>query len=110
MRTTSAAGLLLAAMLLSVNVQASKPISDVTLFMAPWCGYCMQAKAYMAKHDITYREYDVDTAAGQKAFERMGGTRDVPAGKRGIPFLVWQGKEIRGFQASRYAEFFRLPD
>jgi len=109
-RMSTAAGLLLVTALLSGNADASKHISGVTLFMAPWCGYCMQAKAYMAKHDISYREYDVDTAAGQKAFEKMGGTKGVPAGKRGIPFLVWQGKEIRGFQASRYAEFFKLPD
>ena len=37
MRTISAVGLLLAVMLLSVNVQASKPISGVTLFMASNC-------------------------------------------------------------------------
>ncbi len=110
MRMSTVAGLLMVGALLSGNADAGKPISGVTLFMAPWCGYCMQAKAYMAKHDISYREYDVDTAAGQKAFEKMGGTRDVPAGKRGIPFLVWEGKQIRGFQASRYAEFFQLPD
>jgi len=110
MRTMTTVGLLLATTLLSANVYASERIAGVTLFMAPWCGYCMQAKAYMAKHDISYREYDVDTPAGQKAFDKLGGTRDVPAGKRGIPFLVWQGKEIRGFQARRYAEFFSLAD
>jgi hypothetical protein len=45
--------------------------------------------------------------AGQAAFEAIGGTRGVAAGKRGIPYLVWDGRRIRGFTEERYAEFFR---
>lgn len=106
---TAALGLLITMALLS-SADAGQRVSGVTLFMAPWCSYCMQAKAYMAQHDIAYREFDVDTPVGQKAFEETGGTRDVPAGKRGIPFLVWEGHQIRGFTASRYAEFFHLAE
>ena len=106
---TAALGLLITMALLS-SADAGQRVSGVTLFMAPWCSYCMQAKAYMAKHHIDYREFDVDTVAGQKAFEKTGGTRGVPAGKRGIPFLTWKGEQIRGFSASSYDEFFDLPD
>ncbi len=98
-------GLFMAMTLLS-SANAGQRISGITLFMAPWCGYCMQAKAYMAEHRIDYREFDVDTAAGQKAFEKTGGTRGVPAGMRGIPFLIWKGEQIRGFSVESYDEFF----
>jgi glutaredoxin len=107
---TSAVGLLLVTALLSGSVYGSKRVSGVTLYMAPWCSYCMGAKAYLAAHDIPYREFDVDTPSGQKAFEAAGGTREVPAGKRGIPFLVWNEDQIRGFTASRYDRFFELTD
>ena len=110
MRTATTVGLLIVTALLSGPADAGQRVSGVTLFMATWCSYCMGAKAYLAKHDIPYREFDVDTPSGQKAFEKTGGTRGVPAGKRGIPFLVWKGEQIRGFTASRYDQFFGLPD
>ena len=110
LKTGTATLSLLMAMTLLSSADARQRISGVTLFMAPWCGYCMQAKAYTAKHHIDYREFDVDTAAGQKAFEKTGGTRGVLAGKRGIPFLIWTGEQIRGFSVASYDEFFDLPD
>ena len=110
LKTSAAALGLLFGMVLLSSADAGPRISGVTLFMAPWCSYCMQAKAYMTRHHIDYREFDVDTPAGQKAFEKTGGTRGVPAGKRGIPFLTWQGEQIRGFSVASYDEFFDLPD
>jgi len=35
-------------------------VAAVTLFMAPWCSFCMGAKAYLAEHHITYREFVFD--------------------------------------------------
>ncbi len=110
MTKVTALGLLIVTGLIWGVTGAGQRISGVKLFMAPWCSYCMGAKAYLAEHDIPYREFDVDTPAGQKAFEKIGGTRGVPAGKRGIPFLAWKGEQIRGFTASRYDQFFGLPD
>ena len=110
MRTTTTIALLIVTGLLSGQATAGDRIAGVTLFMAPWCSYCMGAKAYLAAHDIPYREFDVDTPAGQQAFEENGGTRGVPAGKRGIPFLLWKEGQIRGFTASRYDAFFGLAD
>jgi glutaredoxin len=110
MKQTTAVSLLILTALLSGTAAAEEHISGVTLFMAPWCSYCMGAKGYLAAHDIPYREFDVDTPSGQKAFEETGGTRGVSAGKRGIPFLVWKGEQIRGFTASRYDTFFALSE
>ena len=47
-------------------------------FMAQWCGYCKQAKSYLAEKGISYREYDIDTADGMRAFVEAGETRSVP--------------------------------
>ena len=48
------------------------------LFSAAWCGYCTQAKAYLAAKSISYREYDIDTEAGARAYVEAGGTKGIP--------------------------------
>jgi glutaredoxin len=65
------------------------PWGDVTLYMAPWCGYCRAAKAYLSQKNVVYRELNVDTPVGKTAFAQIGG--------RGIPVLLTQGKRINGF-------------
>jgi glutaredoxin len=69
------------------------------LFYAQWCGYCRQARAYLAEKNIQYREYDVDTPDGGRAFAELG------TGK-GIPVLVHAGKTQRGFSRQGYDTFF----
>lgn len=98
---------LLGLFLMAGAADAGPRRAAVTLFMAPWCSYCMHAKAWMAREGIEYHEFNVDTDAGQSAFEDSGGTKGVPAGKRGIPYLLWNGKQIRGFTPEKYAAFFQ---
>ena len=107
MWTRRAVPALLGFVLVSATATADPREPGVTLFMAPWCSYCMQAKAWMKAEGIQYREFNVDTDAGQAAFEQSGGTKGVAAGKRGIPYLLWNGRRIRGFTTESYAEFFR---
>lgn len=70
------------------------------LFAAQWCGYCRQAKAYLAGRKIVYEEFDVDTPAGARALAKT-------AGGRGLPYLVWNGRELQGYTAKAYDDFFR---
>jgi glutaredoxin len=69
------------------------------LFTAVWCGYCKQAKAYLAQNAISYREYDIETPDGARAFAEAG------AG-RGIPVLQWKGQNVQGFSRGAYDTIF----
>jgi len=66
-----------------------------TLFTAQWCGYCRQAKAYLAEKMVRYQEYDIDTPDGMRAYVESGSGR-------GVPVLLWKGQNIRGFSRSAY--------
>lgn len=71
--------------------------SGVQLFTTSWCGYCRKAKAYLAKKQIAYTEYDVETPAGMEALLQTG-----EKGRRGVPVLVWQGQKLYGFSEAAY--------
>jgi glutaredoxin len=71
------------------------PSDETVLFAAQWCGYCRQAKAFMAHRGIAYREVDIDTPQGLAAFARTGG------GKR-MPLLVRSNRRIHGFSVASY--------
>ena len=72
---------------------------SATLFSAAWCGYCTQAKAYMRAKGIGYREVDIDTPDGGRAYFEAGG-------ERGVPLLMADGRRIQGFSAGAYDNFF----
>jgi glutaredoxin len=71
---------------------------EVVLFGAAWCGFCPQARAYLARSGIPYRYVDIDTPAGKQAFAAAGGG--------GVPLLVAHGEQLRGFTELAYDYFF----
>ncbi len=73
------------------------------IFTAVWCGYCRQAKAYLGAKGIAYREYDVETPDGMRAFAQAGGSR-------GVPLLVWKGRRVQGFSLDAYDSVFARPN
>jgi glutaredoxin len=80
------------------SAAASASASPV-LFTAVWCGYCKQAKAYLSSKGVQYDSIDIDTPSGKSAFAATGGSG-------GIPLIVANGKQLRGFSAQAYDKFF----
>ena len=72
----------------------------VVLYAAVWCGYCKQAKSYLARNGIKYQEFDVDTQKGMAAFAQTG------SGK-GIPLLIVDDQRVQGFSLAAYDVLFR---
>jgi glutaredoxin len=70
------------------------------LYRAAWCGYCRQAEAYLAEKRISYTKIDIDTPDGKAAFAAASGSG------KGIPLMVSNGKELRGYTRPAYEAFF----
>jgi glutaredoxin len=81
--------------------QAGKPEPGGTpvLFIATWCGYCTRAKAYLKAKAIAFREVDIDTADGGRAYFEAGG-------RKGVPLMVAGDKRLQGFSEGAYDKFF----
>ncbi len=70
---------------------------DVIMYGTSWCGYCAKTRALLEKNDITYYEYNIETAQeGHKQFIDLGG--------RGVPVLQISGKVVKGYRPSRILE------
>lgn len=68
------------------------PASDanVILYGTSWCDYCRKTREYLAKNDIDYVDYDIESSAqGAKEYKQLHG--------RGVPLLVVNIKVIRGY-------------
>ena len=74
---------------------AAAPAVGVVLYTTGWCGYCRQARAYLASKGVAYREIDIETKDGLMAYVQAGG-------KNGVPMLVAKGHFISGFSAGGY--------
>jgi mycoredoxin len=83
---------------------------DLTVYSAPWCHDCREAKRWLAKHNIAYKEVDIEETAGA-ADEVIKHT-----GKRAIPQFVIDGRWVqpytagRGFNYREMAELFGVSD
>jgi glutaredoxin len=79
---------------------------DVTVYSAPWCHDCREAKSWLNKHNIDFKEIDIEEVPGA-ADEVIKNT-----GKRAIPQFVINGEWVqpyvprRGFQYKEMAKLF----
>jgi mycoredoxin len=64
---------------------------DLTVYSSPWCGDCREAKRFLAKHNIPYKEIDITTTPGA-ADEVVKNT-----GKRAIPQFVIDGEWVQPY-------------
>ncbi len=70
-------------------------MSAVILYTTATCGYCHQAKQYLAQRGIPFTEYDV--AADARAADEMVRL----SGQRGVPVIVIDGRVVVGFDRPR---------
>lgn len=79
---------------------------ELLVYSASWCRDCREAKRFLDKHSIAYREIDIEAVPGAAA-EVIRNT-----GKRAIPQFVMDGKWVqpyrpgRGFLHAEMAELF----
>jgi glutaredoxin 3 len=67
----------------------------VEIFTTPTCGYCHQAKRFLADRGVVFTEYDVsrDREAADEMVRRTG--------QMGVPVIVIDGQVVIGFDRTR---------
>lgn len=61
------------------------------MYSAPWCSDCREAKRFLAKHNIAYKEINIEATPG--AVEEV----IQHTGKRSIPQFVIDGKWVQPY-------------
>lgn len=74
-----------------ITVEPAKAANkQVVLYATDWCGYCKQARAFLAQHNVRYTEVDIEKSrAGKADYDKLG--------MRGVPILVVDGQPLKGF-------------
>lgn len=64
---------------------------SITVYSAPWCGFCSAVKHYLDSKNITYTEKDVDEKReyAEEAVQKSG--------QMGIPVLDIDGQIVVGY-------------
>ena len=68
---------------------------DITVYSAPWCGTCREAKRFLTKHNLPFTEIDIEKTPG--AAEAI----IAQTGKRAIPQFVIDGKWVQPYTPTR---------
>ena len=65
---------------------------QLTVYTAPWCRDCREAKRFLAQHNISYSEVDIEQVPGaaDEVLENVG--------KKAIPQFVLDGKWIQPYR------------
>ena len=64
----------------------------VLVYTAEWCRDCREAKRFLVRHNIPFREIDIENTPG--AVEEL----IANVGKRAIPQFVIDGKWVQPYQ------------
>lgn len=61
-------------------------MTGLQMYSTSWCGDCRVLKRFLAEEGVAFEEIDIDQRP-EAAEELVAAT-----GKRGIPYLKWQGE------------------
>jgi glutaredoxin len=68
----------------------TKGPADVVMYATRTCGYCVRARAFFAKHNIAYTEYDVKSdKQARERFKKLNGS--------GVPLIFVGNNRVPGF-------------
>ncbi|MFW5432410.1 MAG: glutaredoxin family protein [Methylophilaceae bacterium] len=74
--------------------------NNVILYATSWCSYCKKTRAFLAKNNIKYTEYDVEKSEeGRKQHKALGG--------KGVPVLDIKGTVIYGYSVKNMESIFK---
>ena len=68
---------------------------EITVYSAPWCPDCREAKRFLKEHNLPFREVDIESTPGA-ADEVIKHT-----GKRAIPQFVIDGEWIQPYRTGK---------
>lgn len=68
---------------------------ELTVYSSLWCSDCREAKRFLAKHNIPYKEIDVPTTPG--AVEEVV----KHTGKRALPQFVIDGEWVQPYRPGK---------
>ncbi|MBU2477884.1 MAG: glutaredoxin family protein [Gammaproteobacteria bacterium] len=73
---------------------------SVIIYTTERCGYCRQAKAFMAAHRIPFKEYDVENSSrGRADYRKLNG--------RGVPIILVGEQRMNGYSEGGLASLLR---
>jgi len=91
-----------------VRLERFRPV-QVVLYMAPWCGFCKKAAAYLREQGITFRQRDIEKDPGAAA-ELAGKLERAGLRGGGIPVLDIAGRLVVGFDRTRIERLLESVD
>jgi glutaredoxin len=72
------------------TVRVTKNPGSVEMYTTPRCGYCIKARSFFSRHNISYTEYNIRADKGaHDRFKALNG--------RGVPLIFVGEKRISGF-------------
>lgn len=73
----------------------------VVMYATEWCGYCAQAREFLARHNVPYFEYDIEASEeGLRQYKAIG--------RRGVPVMLVNGEVVQGYRPDKMAELLGL--
>ena len=65
---------------------------EITLYTAYWCPDCREAKRFLQRHELPYKEVDIESTPGaaEEVIRRTG--------KRAIPQMVIDGEWVQPYR------------
>ena len=69
----------------------------VTVYTAPWCGWCRKTLAFLDERGVAYKNKDIE------ADDAFADQLIAKTGSRGVPLVEIDGSQIRGYNPGEMA-------